>query len=105
MLGTISRTPFRETLYHFGRLFFAEAPCRSMLLSIFSHRSFAHIFASMFALYNFTDGISYALGKEQMVFLYVTAGMFANYVCYMRTVVRGISAPPCGAVSYIFISF
>lgn len=75
-----------------------------MLLSIFSHRSFGHLFASMFALYNFTDGVAYALGKEQMVFLYVTAGMFANYVGYMRTVVGGISAPPCGAVSLRYLS-
>lgn len=79
--------------------FFAEAPCRSMFLSIFSHYSFFQMFANMLALYSLSDGICYALGQEQAMFLFVTAGLFSNYASYTRKILGGINAPSRGAVS------
>lgn len=80
--------------------FFAEAPCRSMLLSTFSHYSFFHIFANMYVLHSFSNGICHALGKEQTLFVYVTAGLCASYASYIHKVFLGVSGASLGAVSF-----
>lgn len=79
---------------------FAAAPCRSMLLSTFSHYSFFHIFANMYVLHSFSNGICHALGKEQTLFVYVTAGLCASYASYIHKVFLGVSGASLGAVSF-----
>lgn len=77
----------------------AEAPCRSMFLSLFSHPSSLQLTANMLALYSFSEGICYHLGHEQAMFLFVSAGLFAHFVSYTRKVLRGINISSNGAVS------
>lgn len=93
------------TLYSLRKPFFhmkySEAPCRSMLLSTFSHYSFFHIFANMYVLNSFSNGVCMALGKEQAVALYLTAGCVASFASYMHKVVAGISGASLGAVSFM----
>lgn len=78
---------------------FIEAPCRSMLLSTFSHYSFFHIFANMYVLHSFGSAVCQVLGKEQTLFLYVTAGLVASYASYIHKVFLGIGGASLGAVS------
>lgn len=74
-----------------------QAPCRSLLLSTFSHYSFFHIFANMYVLNSFSNGVCMALGKEQAVALYLIAGCVASYASYMHKVFAGISGSSLGA--------
>lgn len=79
------------------------APCRSMLLSTFSHYSFFHIFANMYVLNSFCNGICTALGKEQTLALYLSAGVVASFASYIHKVSAGISGASLGAVSREFL--
>lgn len=77
----------------------SDAPCQSMLYSIFSHQSFFHIFANMYVLHSFSNGICLALGREQTLALYLTAGCVASFASYVQKYFIGISGASLGAVS------
>ncbi|XP_031638416.1 presenilins-associated rhomboid-like protein, mitochondrial [Contarinia nasturtii] len=73
------------------------APCRSMLLSVFSHYSFFHIFANMYVLNSFCNGICMALGREQTLALYLSAGCVASFASYFHKVFAGVGGASLGA--------
>lgn len=97
----------KSTMQYFSRtssnfiwiVFFSAAPCRSMLLSTFSHYSFFHIFANMYVLNSFSNGVCMALGKEQTLALYLSAGVVASFASYIHKVYAGVSGASLGAVS------
>lgn len=80
----------------------SAAPCRSMLLSTFSHYSFFHIFANMYVLNSFSNGVM-ALGKEQMLALYLSAGCVASFASYAHKVFAGVAGASLGAVNSILV--
>uniref|UniRef100_A0A1B6ETA6 rhomboid protease n=1 Tax=Cuerna arida TaxID=1464854 RepID=A0A1B6ETA6_9HEMI len=59
------------------------ALCWPMLLSVFSHYSILHLGANMFVLHSFSDRAVSALGREQFVGLYLSAGMVSSFTSYL----------------------
>ena len=49
-----------------------------MFLSTFSHYSAFHIFANMYVLHSFANAAVLALGKEQFLAVYLSAGVIAS---------------------------
>lgn len=54
----------------------------------------------MYVLNSFSNGICMALGKEQTLALYLSAGVFASFASYIHKVSAGISGASLGAVSF-----
>ncbi|XP_040569426.1 presenilin-associated rhomboid-like protein, mitochondrial [Lepeophtheirus salmonis] len=71
--------------------------CFPLFLSSFSHNSFLHFAVNMFVLHSFCDGIVRALGKEQFVGVYLTAGVVSGFVSLVTKVLLNTSAPSLGA--------
>lgn len=82
-----------------------RAICWPMFLSTFSHYSAFHIFANMFVLHSFTHGTVAALGKEQFLALYLSAGVFSSLASYFYKAVIGTAGLSLGAVSIYLILF
>uniref|UniRef100_A0A1B6LW71 rhomboid protease n=1 Tax=Graphocephala atropunctata TaxID=36148 RepID=A0A1B6LW71_9HEMI len=57
--------------------------CWPMLLSVFSHYSILHLGANMFVLHSFSERAVNALGREQFVGLYLSAGMVSSFTSYL----------------------
>lgn len=74
-----------------------RAICWPMFLSTFSHYSAFHIFANMFVLHSFTHGTVAALGKEQFLALYLSAGVFSSLASYFYKAVIGTAGLSLGA--------
>lgn len=82
----------------------ARVLCWPMFLSTFSHYSLFHIFANMYVLHSFTNVAVAALGKEQFLGLYLSAGVvstFASYVYKVATSQPGLSLGASGAIMAI----
>ncbi|KAL7075062.1 hypothetical protein ACQ4LE_005969 [Meloidogyne hapla] len=54
--------------------------CLPMLLSVFSHSNFLHMFANMYVLNSFSSATLEFLGKEQFLAFYLTGGVFASLI-------------------------
>lgn len=54
----------------------------------------------MYVLNSFSNGVCMALGKEQTLALYLSAGVVASFASYMHKVYTGVSGASLGAVSY-----
>ncbi|XP_055697019.1 presenilins-associated rhomboid-like protein, mitochondrial [Phlebotomus papatasi] len=82
----------------------ARAICWPMFLSTFSHYSLFHIFANMYVLRSFSGAAIHALGREQFVGLYLSAGVVSSLASYIyKTGVRqaGLSLGASGAIMAI----
>lgn len=53
----------------------------------------------MYVLNSFSNGICTALGKEQTLALYLSAGCVASFASYIHKVFAGIGGASLGAVS------
>lgn len=53
----------------------------------------------MYVLHSFSNGICNALGKEQTLALYLSAGCFASFASYVAKVYAGVGGASLGAVS------
>lgn len=69
-----------------------------MVLSTFSHYSLFHIFANMYVLHSFSSSICMSLGKEQLLAVYLTAGVVASLTSYMYKALVGMAGVSLGAV-------
>jgi len=82
----------------------ARAVCWPMVLSTFSHYSAFHLFANMYVLHSFSTGAVNALGKEQFLGLYLSAGVFSSLASYVYKAVvsqPGLSLGASGAIMAI----
>uniref|UniRef100_A0A6B2EGT5 rhomboid protease n=1 Tax=Phlebotomus kandelakii TaxID=1109342 RepID=A0A6B2EGT5_9DIPT len=82
----------------------ARAICWPMFLSTFSHYSLFHIFANMYVLRSFSGPAIHALGREQFLGLYLSAGVVSSLASYIyKTGVRqaGLSLGASGAIMAI----
>ncbi|XP_055678587.1 presenilins-associated rhomboid-like protein, mitochondrial [Lutzomyia longipalpis] len=82
----------------------ARAICWPMFLSTFSHYSLFHIFANMYVLRSFANPAVHALGREQFLGLYLSAGVMsslASYIYKIGTKQAGLSLGASGAIMAI----
>lgn len=80
------------------------ARCWPMLLSTFSHYSIFHLMANMYVLHSFSSGAVAALGKEQFLGLYLSAGVISSFTSYIYKVITkqpGLSLGASGAIMAI----
>lgn len=75
----------------------SNSRCSAMLFSMFSHQSGLHIVLNMYVLNSFTSWAVPALGPEQFVALYLSAGVFANLLSYAYKIAINSSIPSIGA--------
>ncbi|XP_054016732.1 presenilins-associated rhomboid-like protein, mitochondrial [Hylaeus anthracinus] len=83
----------------------SRAVCWPMLLSSFSHYSFLHLAANMYALHSFSSLAVAALGKEQFLALYLTCGVVSSFASNLFKVtfgLQGLSLGASGAVMGVF---
>lgn len=73
-----------------------------MVLSTFSHYSLFHIFANMYVLHSFSNSICMALGREQLLGMYLTAGVVASLTSYFYKTAVGVAGLSLGAVCIRF---
>lgn len=79
----------------------SKVQCWPMLLSTFSHYSAFHLLANMYVLHSFSTGAVSALGKEQFLGLYLSAGVISSFTSYFyKTLVKqpGLSLGASGAI-------
>lgn len=53
----------------------------------------------MYVLNSFSNGVCNALGKEQTLALYLSAGCVASFASYVHKVFAGVGGSSLGAVS------
>ncbi|KAJ2946454.1 hypothetical protein O0L34_g12497 [Tuta absoluta] len=89
-----------------------RAVCLPMLLSTFSHYSPLHLAANMYVLYSFMPGAVAALGKEQFVAMYLSAGVVSSFASFLYKVAMnqpGLSLGASGAImavlSYVCVQY
>ncbi|XP_044726476.1 presenilins-associated rhomboid-like protein, mitochondrial [Chrysoperla carnea] len=79
----------------------SKAQCWPMVLSTFSHYSAFHLMANMYVLHSFSTGAVSALGKEQFLALYLSAGVISSFTSYVYKVMvkqPGLSLGASGAI-------
>lgn len=82
----------------------SRALCWPMFLSTFSHYSAFHLLANMYVLHSFSTGAVAALGKEQFLGLYMSAGVISSMGSYIYKAVTsqpGLSLGASGAIMAI----
>lgn len=72
-----------------------------MFLSTFSHHSPLHLFFNMYCLYSFSSITTYQWGKETMLALYLSAGMFGSMASCILKVYQASAVPSLGASAAI----
>lgn len=70
-----------------------------MVLSTFSHYSFLHLLANMYVLHSFIGAAVNAVGREQFLGLYLSAGVLSSFTSYAYKVLTKQMGPSLGAVS------
>ena len=75
----------------------AKASTWPMLLSMFSHYSFFHMFINMYVLWSFAPAATSLFGKEHFAATYLSAGVIASFAGYMHKVARASTLPSLGA--------
>uniref|UniRef100_A0A1B6E5C0 rhomboid protease n=1 Tax=Clastoptera arizonana TaxID=38151 RepID=A0A1B6E5C0_9HEMI len=76
---------------------FSNVVCLPMVLSTFSHYSLFHLGANMFVLHSFSTGAALALGKEQLLGFYLSAGCISSFASYVHKVFLKLPGPSLGA--------
>lgn len=76
--------------------------CLPMLLSTFSHYSVFHLLANMYVLHSFSTGAVAALGKEQFLGLYLSAGVISSFTSYVYKTITKQPGLSLGAVRLFF---
>lgn len=74
-----------------------------MFLSTFSHYSTLHLFANMYVLHSFTNPAVLALGMEQFLGVYFSAGVIASLASYVYKAMIGTTGLSLGAVRDFFL--
>ncbi|CAH4015167.1 unnamed protein product [Pieris brassicae] len=89
-----------------------SAVCLPMVLSTFSHYSGFHLAANMYVLYSFMPAGIAALGKEQFVAMYMSAGVISSFASVLYKVMvnqPGLSLGASGAImavlSYVCVQY
>lgn len=72
-----------------------------MFLSTFSHYSAFHIFANMYVLHSFSNAAVLALGKEQFLAFYLSAGVIASLTSVLYKALTLQAGLSLGAVKKI----
>jgi len=80
-----------------------QAVCWPMFLSTFSHYSLFHLAANMYVLHSFSGAVN-ALGREQFVGLYLSAGVISSFASYAYKIAILQPGFSLGAVSFPFQS-
>ncbi|CAD7077445.1 unnamed protein product [Hermetia illucens] len=75
----------------------ARAVCWPMVLSTFSHYSFLHLLANMYVLHSFIGAAVNAVGREQFLGLYLSAGVLSSFTSYAYKVLTKQMGPSLGA--------
>lgn len=70
-----------------------------MVLSTFSHYSMFHIFANMYVLHSFANAAALSLGTEQLLGVYLSAGVISSLASYVFKAFVGGAGMSLGAVS------
>lgn len=70
-----------------------------MVLSTFSHYSTLHIIANMYVLHSFVNAAIPTLGIEQLLGVYLSAGVVASLTSYLFKTFVGVAGMSLGAVS------
>lgn len=70
-----------------------------MVLSTFSHYSMFHIFANMYVLHSFANAAAQSLGTEQLLGVYLSAGVISSLTSYLFKASVGGAGMSLGAVS------
>ncbi|KAL5107631.1 Presenilins-associated rhomboid-like protein mitochondrial [Taenia crassiceps] len=84
-------------LRYFANSPYGPWPAMSMLLSIFSHQMFLHMFLNMYVLSNFTQPLVRVLGMEQYFAVFLSGGIFASFLSALAKAARGSRVPSIGA--------
>ncbi|KAM7541881.1 hypothetical protein Aperf_G00000009409 [Anoplocephala perfoliata] len=84
-------------LCYFANSPFGPWPAISMVLSIFSHHMFTHMFLNMYVLHNFTQPLIRVLGMEQFFAVFLGGGIFASFLSSLSKSARGSRIPSIGA--------
>ncbi|CDS37120.1 presenilin associated rhomboid [Echinococcus multilocularis] len=84
-------------LRYFANSPYGPWPATSMLLSIFSHQMFFHMFLNMYVLNNFTQPLVRFLGMEQYLAVFLSGGIFASFLSALVKAARGSRIPSIGA--------
>nr|CAH8872662.1 unnamed protein product [Trichobilharzia regenti] len=76
---------------------YGPTPVLSMILSVFSHRSFFHLAINMYVLHSFAPSIISLIGVEDFFSLFIAGGIFSNYVSLINKVLQKSTFPSLGA--------
>lgn len=75
----------------------------SLLLSTFSHHSFAHLAMNMIGLYSISNALERLLGAEQFLAFYLTSGFLSSYFLNNINILTRSIVPALGAVSALLL--
>ncbi|VUZ54735.1 unnamed protein product [Hymenolepis diminuta] len=84
-------------LKYFANSPYGPWPAISMVLSIFSHQAFFHMFLNMYVLHNFTQPLVRVLGMEQFFAVFLGGGIFASFLSVLSKAARNSRIPSIGA--------
>ncbi|VDO07382.1 unnamed protein product [Rodentolepis nana] len=84
-------------LRYFANSPYGPCPATSMVLSIFSHQTFFHLFLNMYVLYNFTQPLVPVLGMEQFFAVFLGGGIVASFLSVLFKAARRSRIPSIGA--------
>uniref|UniRef100_A0A5K3F926 rhomboid protease n=1 Tax=Mesocestoides corti TaxID=53468 RepID=A0A5K3F926_MESCO len=96
-LGNNSRRVGTTFLRYFANSPFGPWPATSMVLSIFSHQMFFHMFINMYVLHNFTQPLVRLLGMEQFFAVFLGGGIFASFLSVLAKAIMRSPIPSIGA--------
>ncbi|XP_076330395.1 rhomboid family intramembrane serine protease rho-7 isoform X5 [Tachypleus tridentatus] len=85
----------------------SKAVCLPMILSVFSHHSFAHFAINMYVLYSFSTTAVALYGKEQFMAAYLSGGVISSFASYIHKIAIGkvgLSLGASGALMGILAS-
>ncbi|GAU92206.1 hypothetical protein RvY_04318 [Ramazzottius varieornatus] len=91
-----------RSLQPFMRKYFLSNPTSNivgipLLASMFSHIAPFHLFCNMYVLWSFSDAALHMFGREQFLYFYMSAGLFAGLVSLSNKFLRGMHQPSLGA--------
>lgn len=91
-----------NTLFHY----FTHSPINpkssTLLLSCFSHKSFAHFLFNMIALWSFGENVHKVIGREHFLALYIAGGVSSSLISHFFKLGIRDSIPSLGASGAVF---
>nr|CDS33226.1 presenilin associated rhomboid [Hymenolepis microstoma] len=84
-------------LRYFANSPYGPWPATSMVLSVFSHQTFFHLFLNMYVLHNFTQPLIRVLGMEQFFAVFLGGGIVASFLSFLLKAAHRSRIPSIGA--------